>query len=65
MAGNDETLEMVPPSWRRDLTREIDLVEEVARIHGYDQIPEDVGVPMAPCHRSDEDRVLGTHPPGG
>ena len=58
MAGGDETLEVMPPSWRRDLTREIDLVEEVARIHGYDQIPEDVGVPMVPCHRSDEDRVL-------
>ena len=49
---------MVPPRWRRDLTREIDLVEEVARIYGYDQIPEDVGVPMAPSHRTDEDRVL-------
>ena len=48
----------VPPSWRRDLTREVDLVEEVARIHGYDEIPEDVGVPMAPSHRRDEDRVL-------
>ena len=24
------------PSWRRDLTREIDLIEEVARIYGYD-----------------------------
>ncbi len=36
------------PSWRRDLTREIDLIEEVARIHGYDKIPEDVSVPMAP-----------------
>ncbi|MCH5376177.1 MAG: phenylalanine--tRNA ligase subunit beta, partial [Planctomycetes bacterium] len=46
------------PSWRRDLAREIDLIEEVARIHGYDEIPEDVGVPMAPSHRSDEDRVL-------
>ncbi len=29
-----------PPSRRVDLTREIDLVEEVARIHGYDKIPE-------------------------
>jgi phenylalanyl-tRNA synthetase beta chain len=58
VAGNAEMLEVVPPSWRRDLTREIDLVEEVARVHGYDKIPEDVGVPMAPCHRSDEDRVL-------
>ena len=46
------------PSWRRDLTREIDLIEEVARIHGYDEIPEDVGVPMAPSHRRDSDRVL-------
>ncbi len=50
---------VVPPSWRRDLTREIDLVEELARVYGYDRIPEDVGVPMAPSHRSDEDRVLG------
>jgi phenylalanyl-tRNA synthetase beta chain len=50
---------VIPPSWRRDLTREIDLIEEVARVHGYDEIPEDVGVPMAPSHRSNEDRVLG------
>jgi phenylalanyl-tRNA synthetase beta chain len=40
------------------LTREIDLIEEVARIHGYEQIPEDVGVPMVPSARSREDRVL-------
>ncbi len=53
-----ETIETVPPSWRRDLTREIDLIEEAARIHGYDQIPEDVAVPMAPSHRSDQDRVF-------
>jgi phenylalanyl-tRNA synthetase beta chain len=48
----------LPPSWRRDLTREIDLVEEVARIHGYDAIPEDVNVPMAASHRTDRDRAL-------
>jgi phenylalanyl-tRNA synthetase beta chain len=48
----------VPPSWRRDLEREIDLVEEVARVHGYDTIPEDASVPMAASHRSDNDRVL-------
>jgi len=48
----------IPPSWRRDLTREIDLIEEAARIHGYDQIPEDAAVPMAASHRSDANRVL-------
>ena len=52
------TVSVIPPSWRRDLEREIDLIEEVARIHGYDKIPEDAGVPMAPSARTDEDRVL-------
>jgi phenylalanyl-tRNA synthetase beta chain len=52
------SVEVAAPSWRRDLTREIDLVEEAARIHGYDKIPEDVSVPMAASHRSDADRVL-------
>jgi phenylalanyl-tRNA synthetase beta chain len=58
-ARDDREMTVIPPSWRRDLSREIDLIEEVARVHGYDRIPEDVGVPMAPSHRSDEDRVLG------
>jgi phenylalanyl-tRNA synthetase beta chain len=53
-----DTLTAQAPSWRRDLTREIDLIEEAARIHGYDKIPEDIGVPMAPSHKSDADRVL-------
>ncbi|MFO0916316.1 MAG: phenylalanine--tRNA ligase subunit beta [Pirellulales bacterium] len=46
------------PSWRRDLTREVDLIEEVARIHGYDQIPEDARVPMTASQRTQADRVL-------
>jgi len=50
-------VEVLPPSWRLDLDREIDLVEEVARIHGYDKIPEDVRVPMATSHRTRADRV--------
>lgn len=51
------SLTVTPPSWRRDLTREIDLIEEVARVHGYDKIPEDVNVPMAASHRTDWERV--------
>jgi phenylalanyl-tRNA synthetase beta chain len=33
-------LKVIQPSFRPDLTREIDLIEEVARIHGLDKIPE-------------------------
>ncbi|QDU81141.1 Phenylalanine--tRNA ligase beta subunit [Polystyrenella longa] len=36
----------IAPTWRRDLTREVDLIEEVARIYGYDQIPEDRFLPV-------------------
>ena len=28
-----------PPSWRFDLRIEVDLIEELARLHGYDNIP--------------------------
>ena len=53
----DHCIKVIPPSWRADLTREIDLVEEVARIHGYDQIPEDAGVKMVASTRTLRDRV--------
>lgn len=33
-------LVVVPPTWRPDLVREDDLIEEIGRIHGYDRIPE-------------------------
>ncbi|MDR1824445.1 MAG: phenylalanine--tRNA ligase subunit beta [Bifidobacteriaceae bacterium] len=38
--------QVVPPSWRPDLTRAVDLVEEVARIEGYSAIGS--VVPAAP-----------------
>ena len=56
-AASADSAQFVPPSWRRDLTREIDLVEEAARIHGYEKIPEDVIVPLAVSARTVRDRV--------
>ena len=50
-------VELRPPNWRRDLEREIDLIEEVGRIHGYDHVPEDVEVPMTTAPRSASERV--------
>ena len=46
-----------PPSWRLDLEREIDLIEEVARIHGYHHIPEDRAVPVTSAPRGLRERV--------
>ncbi len=56
--ADESRVEVIAPSWRGDLSREIDLVEEVGRIHGYENIPEDVRVPMAASGRSANDRVL-------
>ena len=38
VTGEDE-LVVTPPTWRPDLTSPIDLVEEVARLHGYTEMP--------------------------
>jgi phenylalanyl-tRNA synthetase beta chain len=56
-APTRESCEFVAPSWRRDLTREIDLIEEVARIYGYDKIPQDVPVPLEISAKTLRDRV--------
>lgn len=45
------------PSWRSDLDREIDLIEEVARVHGYEHIPENVPVPLSVASRSKRERI--------
>ncbi|MBJ7452838.1 MAG: phenylalanine--tRNA ligase subunit beta, partial [Blastococcus sp.] len=46
--GEGAVLQVTPPSWRPDLTDPADLVEEVVRLAGYDDIPS----------------VLPTAPPG-
>lgn len=48
-AGDPDLLFVTPPSWRSDLTRSADLIEEVARIVGYDRIPS--VLPVAPAGR--------------
>ncbi|HKP16364.1 MAG TPA: phenylalanine--tRNA ligase subunit beta [Gemmatimonadaceae bacterium] len=32
----------IPPSWRLDLVSEVDLIEEVARLHGYAALPDEI-----------------------
>jgi len=48
-----ETLEVTVPGFRVDLEREIDLIEEVARVVGYNELP--TTLPMAPLSFADSD----------
>ena len=45
--GPDACSQVRPPSWRPDLTDPADLVEEVVRLEGYDQVPS--VLPTAPA----------------
>ena len=46
------------PSWRPDLLRECDLIEEVARIYGYEHIPFDATLPVVSTAKTLRERVL-------
>ena len=35
-------LHVVPPTWRHDLSLEVDLIEEVARLNGFDALPDEL-----------------------
>jgi phenylalanyl-tRNA synthetase beta chain len=37
--ASEDVIEVTPPYWRSDIHIEVDLIEEVARISGYDKIP--------------------------
>ena len=45
------------PSWRPDLTREADYIEEIIRVIGYDEVPARVGLKVFPVKRSPELRA--------
>ena len=46
------------PTWRRDCWREIDLVEEIARIEGYDRVPENEPIAARPVAESARERTI-------
>jgi len=58
--GND-VITCTIPSWRGDLTREVDLIEEVVRIHGYGHVPTEpkihITVKIADDHQRTRNKV--------
>ncbi len=54
----DGKIEATVPSFRPDITREIDLIEEVARVYGYNEIAErEVGGGKLGVEESDSERL--------
>ena len=54
---DSDPIQVTVPTFRPDITREIDLIEEVARIEGYDKIPdaiENIGPLFAPLNPDEE-----------
>jgi phenylalanyl-tRNA synthetase beta chain len=57
VSGTDAELEVTAPVGRRDLKIEVDYIEEVARIEGYDKIPCDTGFGLRVSVDNPEDLV--------
>jgi len=55
-AGADRAYTVTPPTWRHDVLHEVDLIEEIARLRGYSELPDDLRpyrlgtVPDHPLH---------------
>jgi phenylalanyl-tRNA synthetase beta chain len=57
-SSGKDLLVVDPPSFRADLTREVDLMEEVARLAGYDLIPSASPVARLASAKRAEDQVI-------
>ena len=49
--SKNSSISAIPPSWRYDLTIEADLVEELARLEGYDSLPQ---LSLSPVYKKSE-----------
>ncbi|SDL69845.1 phenylalanyl-tRNA synthetase beta subunit [Corynebacterium mycetoides] len=61
--GNGDTVMVLPPSWRTDITVPVELVEEIVRLEGLDDIPLELPAPrggrgLSPAQRR---RRAATH----
>ena len=57
-SSGEDLLIVEPASFRADLTREVDLMEEVARLAGYDLIPSAIPVARLASKKRAEDQVI-------
>ena len=56
-AFSDDAWDVIAPLHRFDIAIEADLIEEVARIHGYDSIPETTAFADSPLATATESHI--------
>jgi phenylalanyl-tRNA synthetase beta chain len=54
--GDDDRLQVICPTYRPDLTREVDLIEEVLRVRGFHAVPATLPQGQVPLHRRPDPR---------
>jgi len=57
VAVTDEGWSVTAPSFRFDIAVEVDLIEEIARIYGYDAIPETTAIAETPLEPVSESQI--------
>ncbi|NQU73556.1 MAG: phenylalanine--tRNA ligase subunit beta [Candidatus Omnitrophica bacterium] len=58
VSGAQEKLRVEAPSFRKDLKREEDLIEEITRIYGYDKIPTTIPMMVGHSKRKEFQRKI-------
>ncbi len=58
VTGDGDLLTVTPPTVRQDLEKEIDYVEEVARIYGYDKLPVTVHKGNSAAKKSEKRQLI-------
>jgi len=61
VTSNGQDLDVMTPSARADVTREVDVIEEILRMSGYERVESSLPVlrqapPVRPAHRGDQAR---------
>ena len=56
---NDDLIVANVPTWRHDIYREVDLIEEVARSHGFDKIPVETKINIKVAPVDERQKVSG------
>ncbi len=57
VSSSKDGWDVVPPGFRFDIAIEADLIEEIARVYGYDKIPETTAIAETPLRAVSESQI--------